>query len=735
MKRAALFVVAAGLAVAALFPGCGGGQNDTSTFTPDSSVESGSGSGSGGDSGASSTSSSGGSDSGLVGFGDASSGCVPSTCAQLGANCGAATDTKCGGVVQCGTCEAGTCGGGGMPNVCGGSTGGNPDSCTPMTCASQNITCGQASDGCGNTLPCGSCTLPQTCGGNPASPGQCGCTGVCQMIPTCATGTTTTLTGTVMDPAGLHPLYDALVYIPNNPSDPGLQPFPAGITCDVCGATAAGNPLVSTFTAPDGTFTLSNVPVGSSILLVVQLGRWRRQFTVSIPTSCAPNALPAVLTMPQNHTQGDIPRIGILTGGFDPMECVLRKMGVQDSEFTDPTGTGHIQFYLANDPNVPADPFAFSPGSCPPNPYGSGAAISAATPTQDTLFGTTGSQPTINNYDMVILACEGYEENMQADWPNLAAYTGAGGRVFMTDFSYDWLAQTTTCKSSVDCGAGGTCSKGFCTNAGNVTQNPAYPNVAAWHTKQNVSGSQETGTIDLVSNPKGMAFEQWLQIVGASATGSGTVSLNPVFHNSDSVISPTQQWLYWGSMTPIHFTFNTPVGAASANQCGRVVYSDWHADTLGFQGSYPSCPYVLPTAAPYYSHGLTFPTECDTNPMTPQEAILEFMLFDLTACVQPYTPVCTPTSCMSQGIQCGPTSDGCGNLLQCGSCPMGQTCGGGGPGKCGTTMTCMPETCMSQGIQCGQAGDGCGNTISCGSCAAGQICGLNSPGKCGTPAQ
>jgi len=729
MKRAAWLVAGACVAYGAFFPGCGSSKGNSISFGDDAATDA--TSSSGGDSGDAATLIFDSGGDGVASFGDGNSGC-PSTCTELGANCGAVTDTKCGGVVQCGGCDAGTCGGGGTHNVCGGGSG-SPDGCSPLTCAGQNITCGQAGDGCGNTLQCGTCSLPQSCGGDPGKPGQCGCTGVCQQVPVCAPGTTTTLTGTVWDPAGIHPLYNALVYIPNNPNDPGLQPFPAGITCDVCGATAAGDPLVTTFTAPDGTFTLSGVPVGSNVLLVVQLGRWRRQFTVNIGTSCGANSVPAkTLTMPKNHTEGDIPRIGVLTGGFDPMECVLRKMGVQDSEFTDPGGAGHIQFYLAGAPNLPANPFGIYAGVCPANPYGSGAEIDTATPSQAALFGTSGGQPTINQYDVVILACEGYEEDMQANWPNLGAYTSAGGRVFMTDFSYDWIAATKTCTKASQCGAGGVCNSGYCTNANNVSQNPAYTNVASWHTLQNPQGSPETGTIDLVSNPKGMAFEQWLQIVGASAPGSGTVSLDPVFHNSDGVVSPTQQWLYWGAMTPIHFTFNTPVGATSANQCGRVVFSDWHADNLGFPGSYPSCPYVLPTAAPYYSHGLKFPAECDSNPMTPQEAILEFMLFDLTACVQPYTPVCTPTTCTAQGIQCGPASDGCGNLLMCGSCASGQTCGGGGAGQCGTQTMCTPETCMSQGIQCGQAGDGCGNVIDCGNCAAGQICGYGGPGKCGS---
>jgi hypothetical protein len=640
-------------------------------------------------------------------------GCVPSTCSELNANCGPTTDPKCGGVVQCGTCPMGqTCGATG-PNQCGW---GSPDGCAPLTCSGQKANCGQVGDGCGGMLSCGSCTAPQTCGGG-GQLNTCGCTGVCAQIPDCSeAGGPTTLSGKVLDPAGIHPLYNALVYIPNNPNDPGLQPFPAGITCDVCGSTAAGNPLVTAYTAPDGTFTLTNVPVGTSLPLVVQLGRWRRQFTVDVTTSCGSNSVPAgTLTMPKNHGEGDIPRIGILTGAFDPIECVLRKMGVDDTEFTNPGGTGHIQFYLAQDQGA-AQYNDYFPG-CPYNPLGSGAQINASTPGQTTLFGTSGGQPTINQYDMVVLACEGYEENNQANWGGLGAYTAAGGRVFTTDFAYNWLA----------------------TGNGNggipAAVNPAYPNVAGWDLGQNAQGSAATGDVDLVSNPKGMAFDQWLQDIGVSASGSDKVSLNPVFHNSNSVVSPTQQWLYNNSgNAPIHFTFNTPVGAPAASQCGRVVFSDWHADILSYPPSFAACG--APTgAAPYYSHTMNFPAECDTNAMTPQEAILEFMLFDLSACVQPYTPLCTPTTCTAEGIQCGPAGDGCGNLIQCGNCPTGQYCGGAGPGKCGTKNTCMPATCTSQSIQCGPAGDGCGGTLDCGNCPTGQVCGLNGPGQCGQTQQ
>jgi len=62
----------------------------------------------------------------LVTFsGDGGGSCVPTTCAELGDNCGTVSD-GCGGTLDCGTCSGGqTCGGGGTPNVCGGGSTGD----------------------------------------------------------------------------------------------------------------------------------------------------------------------------------------------------------------------------------------------------------------------------------------------------------------------------------------------------------------------------------------------------------------------------------------------------------------------------------------------------------------------------------------------------------------------------------------------------------------------------------
>jgi hypothetical protein len=53
--------------------------------------------------------------------------------------------------------------------------------CSPTTCAAEGANCGMIADGCGGTLNCGTCTLPQTCG-------CAGTPNVCGVAPVCGDG-------------------------------------------------------------------------------------------------------------------------------------------------------------------------------------------------------------------------------------------------------------------------------------------------------------------------------------------------------------------------------------------------------------------------------------------------------------------------------------------------------------------------------------------------------------------
>jgi hypothetical protein len=103
--------------------------------------------------------------------------------------------------------------------------------------------------------------------------------------------------------------------------------------------------------------------------------------------------------------------------------------------------------------------------------------------------------------------------------------------------------------------------------------------------------------------------------------------------------------------------------------------------------------------------------------------------------VPPPPQNCKPRTCQEQNIACGPAGDGCGSQLQCGSCTGKDTCGGGGVfGQCGypDAGSCVPRTCQDLGYDCGANGDGCGNVIQCGTCTAPDVCGGGGePSVCG----
>lgn len=79
------------------------------------------------------------------------------------------------------------------------------------------------------------------------------------------------------------------------------------------------------------------------------------------------------------------------------------------------------------------------------------------------------------------------------------------------------------------------------------------------------------------------------------------------------------------------------------------------------------------------------------------------------------TAPCTARSCAQSGAACGKAPDGCGGVLDCGDCPAGAVCGGGGVNTCGSSG-CVPKACGQAGALCGVVSDGCGDVVDCGEC-------------------
>jgi hypothetical protein len=421
-------------------------------------------------------------------------------------------------------------------------------------------------------------------GGAGGGVGQGPCTGLqCQQStckkgnctqPACTGGVVTTLSGKVFDPAGKVPLSNVDVFIPNAP----LADYVDGPACDTCAMALSGSPVVKTKTDTAGNFTLgtsaSDVPAGSSIPLVIQVGRWRRQVTIDTVAACTDTPVAADLThLPRNQSEGHLPKIALTTGGADALECLLRKIGISDSEFTPESGPGRVNFFAGVD------------GTNSFNAAFGGASFTSVAPWWDDVAN-------LRRYDMILHSCEGTEnptnKSTQARMA-LQQYADAGGRVFASHWHNYWFEH-----------------------------GPApWPTIANFQHQADLD-IPFTATID-TSFTRGAELAQWLMNVGGS-TAYGQLVIRGAQHTINTV-GTGRQWIY--STTPQSVQYldkTTPFGGAA---CGRVVLSDIHVSQGGSSSteddSDPSLPY---------------PDGCRTMDLSPQEKTLEFMIFDLSSCIE-----------------------------------------------------------------------------------------------------
>jgi hypothetical protein len=611
------------------------------------------------------------------------------------------------------------------------------------------ITCGSLDGGCTPPSICGGGGVPSQCGDNPVGGGACDAGLKCD-LDGCDGGTLATLSGQIFDPAGNDPLYNVVVYVPNGVPDKLVHGQFAGdggagtSSCESCSSLYTGDPIVSTTTDTDGNFTLTGVPVpqtgpnAGQVPIVIQVGKWRRQMLWTGVTACATNppasgTVASLLRLPgaesplgtgqpatATDTLDDLPQIAVSTGSADTMECLFQRIGFAAGEYVCGwnAGTGHIHVFQ---------------GGTSGDGQGGNGVSGCSQRSSSSLWNSTTN---LNNYDILVLSCEG-EEAYKASPANLETFTNLGGRAFASHFHYSWFtgspmdgngnpAYTAPADWGSNLATWYPYSNDLCPN-GTSASSCENTNSAAWENAVIVEQLSDGGT----------PFKTWLGNVnaldtvapGGSGTGkTGELNIQQCRMNAAVTSSnvASQNWIipddagyvYNGSDTNNHalpanvtqyFSFNTPVdldGGVPQN-CGRVVYSDLHVGA----------------AANDYSSSTTVPGGCTSSTLTPQEKALEYMLLDLASCVgsdtnlPTPTPVCTEATCPPDS--CGVYPNGCGDggTINCGTCEGGAEC------VHGLCATCTPLAHCPVGVTCGDWPDGCGGSISCGPCTIGTCIG------------
>ncbi len=368
-------------------------------------------------------------------------------------------------------------------------------------------------------------------------------------------------------------LYNITVFAPKSATLPAMPKGAACLSCDALYPPFFG----SAVTDATGHFRVDNVPPGTNVPLVVQTGKWRKEFMIPSVTKCIDNPQPdKMLRMPKNEIMGDgnMPDFAISTGASDSLECLLLRIGVDAVEWVPgPSTAGHVHIFQGNGATtMPAAPASYM-----------------------SLWDSTAD---LMNYDVTLLSCEGRETAnvTDANRQSLLDYANAGGRVFASHWHYFWLNQ----------GPFG---------AANLAT--WYPGTQTLDDTLLFPGDVYTTLLNGQPFPEGVALGTWLRVVKALDM-NGMLDIFSARHNAD-VLPPagpagtrSQPWIVLDKSV----TNMVPAGGAGV----APPMATFMADYAG-----------APTQVDY---GVA-PSGCAMHPLTPQEKALEFMLFDLSSCLVP----------------------------------------------------------------------------------------------------
>ena len=389
--------------------------------------------------------------------------------------------------------------------------------------------------------------------------------------PSCP-GQASIIQGTVFAPNGTDPVPGATVFVPAK--TPEL--FPPAVKCEACASLGSSNNYWTTITKWNGSFVLTGVCPGTRSL-IFQNGRFRRLITVKVgakTTIKIPNHQSRLPRRNREFNVSDaIPKIAVATGDYDKMECVLRKMGLQDGTY---------------------DLFE-------------GAKLLKSFPARPSFASLVNNLSKMKTYNIIFINCTDNTHEVQLKNSNvinnLQKYVQAGGRLYVTDWSYDWIEQVSGFAPFID----------FEPGVSGSTPEPV--NAAAL----GADGLKVQASI------KDSRMAQWLTLFAGSINNGKSliehflvdwVVMNKLHKEAKLWVEGTVRFKSGQTVhRPLTVTFNF-------KNCGKILFSSYH--TEGRDAELKAYP--LP-AKP-------FPQYCGSH-FSPQDRILEYLIFDIANCIKP----------------------------------------------------------------------------------------------------
>jgi len=237
-------------------------------------------------------------------------------------------------------------------------------------------------------------------------------------------GIAATLTGTVwapgnapgMVPAGQEiPLHGAVVRLTVAPPDP----IPQAAYCERC-VEVSGTHAIS---AHDGSFTITGISP-ADYWLVVQKGQFRIETQITIGELENRELGAELTTLPSQADPSSgrwVPKVAIATGSYDDLQDVLGKMSIgtvdASGSYEVAAGTESIDWYSNG-----GEEYAGMAGSL------------------DSLVQDLGR---MMQYHIIFIPCSGSGNTTalqsQANLRNIRDYVALGGKLYVTDWSGEWM--------------------------------------------------------------------------------------------------------------------------------------------------------------------------------------------------------------------------------------------------------------------------------------------------------